>query len=435
LRLLEQVDGDCDFVIGLLETFGTSAKVQLASCSRAARVCDTATLGSEAHLLKGGAAACYATQLASSCGALERMACLETATDASSATCPSEPPEYWISMVGDVAECLDALSHNLIAIQAMRTLPPFTTLMEAYGDCTDDIVGALSNLLEAAVDAYVASHAAMIFKDEKCDIGAHDAGEEAVGIAREKLILAFAAGKALSVQDLVRTTSALSNHLAKCRPLQAETALTTVPADMFRVQSDQKLDDMRVTLESLAAEIAVLLGERMPVLVISYAEHESESVTKVEAENAVKIESAATPSAIHVPTGWIGELSCDHYALLQITGDDHSLVAALLSSFIDSLILFADNHSDQQRSLFNARSLHGAAVSMRVPRVAAAISDFIVAKKQAQDTQETADITSLESIDTHVNAIENAIHNLRDAVHELANFQQAIENGEPFSRA
>mmetsp|Transcript_37114 Transcript_37114/g.59649 ORF Transcript_37114/g.59649 Transcript_37114/m.59649 type:complete len:306 (+) Transcript_37114:661-1578(+) len=200
----------------MVQTFCIDARTKIVSCSRAARVSDTTTLRSEAHSMRGGAAACCATQLENSCGVLERSARLDqelslAINDTSSITSSAaKSPEDWKMMVEtNVAECLTQLSQNVDALTSMRTLPSFNTLQDVCAEWNNDaIVGALSDLLEVAVNAYVAAHTA-IFKEE-CNVG-----EVPFSVAREKLGLACAAADALAVRELVRTAGLLSDHLIK----------------------------------------------------------------------------------------------------------------------------------------------------------------------------------------------------------------------------
>uniref|UniRef100_A0A7S0S9T0 Histidine kinase n=1 Tax=Mantoniella antarctica TaxID=81844 RepID=A0A7S0S9T0_9CHLO len=400
LTLLEQVDGDWDFMMDMVEQLSTTAKAQLASCSLAAQACDTVTLNFEAHSLKGVAATCYATQLASSCGALERMARRErhftpTEIDTNADCAPSESPEYWKDMVDDVAEYLDAFSCNVHALGMMRMLPSFSTLTDACGDDNDDIVGALSDLLGASVDAYVAAHAA---------IYESDISEASFGFAREQLKVASVAANALSVEDLVRTTRLLSEHFAN--PPPAEETLGNEHRSVLRSQIEDRLDDMRIIVESLASETAMLLGDRMPVLDILFAD-----------------DAAARHSVMQTSSVRVGGTICDYSAIMQNAGDDHNLVAALLSSFKDSLSIFCDGVAENKYSLFDAQSLHGAAVSMCAPRVVAAVSNFIVATKAEQKDVHAAGFTHLSNAD----AVANAISDLRAAVCELTSFQGTLQ--------
>jgi len=401
--LLEQVDGDWDFMMDMVEQLSITARAQLALCSLAAQTCDTVTLNFEAHSLKGAAATCYATQLASSCGALERMARRErhftpTEIDTNADCAPSESPEYWKDMVDDVAEYLDEFACNVNALGMMRMLPSFSTLTDACGDDIDDIVGALSDLLGAAVDAYVAAYAIVCGHDES------DIREDSFGFAREKLKVANAAAGALSVEDLVRTTRLLSEHLAN--PPPAEETLGNEHRSVLGSQMEDRLDDMRIIVESLASETAMLLGDRMPVLDILFTD-----------------DAAARHSVMQTSSVRVGGTICDYSAIMQNAGDDHNLVAALLSSFKDSLSIFCDGVADKRCSLFDAQSLHGAAVSMCAPRVIAAVSNFIVATKAEQKDVHAAGFTHL----SNAYAVANSISDLRAAACELTSFQGTLQ--------
>ena len=422
LMLLEQVEGDSEFVIDLLLNFCIIAKEQLVLCSRAAQVCDIATLSFEAHSMKGGAASCCATQVANLCGALEHVARLEQNSLPAkmyAGSASSFSPEYWGNMVGDISECFDTLSHYVSALASMRTLPSFNALKDACGETNDDIIDAVSHLLEAGVNAYVAAHA-VSFKDVQCDIG-----EGPCSVAREKLGLVCAAAKTLSVEDLARTAGLLSDHLANPPP-SGDTALISV----YRTESEHRLDEMRVIIECLAAETLLVFGEKMPILAVPFVDDAHESFSK-----APKIESIFTPStSINTSTDRGGEPICDYAALLQNTKDDHKFIAALLSNFKDSLSVFCDSLANQKCSLFDAHSLHGAAVSMCAPRVVAAIHDLIVASKAANGNKNEADIVDLSVQIIDVDAVENTIRDLRAAVLELASFLQVIENVESPSR-
>ena len=427
LMSLEQVEGDMGFLVELLSHFCISAKEQLASCRRAAHVCDIATLSFEAHSMKGGAASCCATQLATSCGVLERMARLEqeyalATTDPSTTVTSAKLPEYWSTMVDDVAGCLNTLSHYVNALASMRTLPSFDALKEACGESTDDIVGALSTLLEAGVHAYVATHAA-ILKDVQCDVG-----EKPYSVAREKLGLARAAASTVSVEDLVRTAGSLSDHLANPPPLGG-----TSRGSVYRTESELRLKEMRIVIERLAAELCIIVGEKMPVLAVPFVDNALESVCTAPEIETVGVLS--TGIIVSAESTWGDEPICDYTALLQYTKDDHKFIAALLINFKDSLSMFCDGLADQKCSLFDAYSLHGAAVSMCAPRVVAAIHDLIVATKDGQRKKSTADSAdpSVQRIDA--DAMESTIQDLRAADLELAGFLQALESGEPHLHA
>jgi HPt (histidine-containing phosphotransfer) domain-containing protein len=418
LMLLEQVEGDSEFVIDLLLNFCIIAKEQLVLCSRAAQVCDIATLSFEAHSMKGGAASCCATQVANLCGALEHVARLEQNSLPAkmyAGSASSFSPEYWGNMVGDISECFDTLSHYVSALASMRTLPSFNALKDACGETNDDIIDAVSHLLEAGVNAYVAAHA-VSFKDVQCDIG-----EGPCSVAREKLGLVCAAAKTLSVEYLVRTAGLLSDHLATPPP-SGDTALISV----YRTESEHRLDEVRVTIECLAADVLLVFGEKMPVLAVPFADDAHESVGEGQ-----KFESTFTPStSITMSTDRGCEPICDYAALLQNTKDDHKFIAALLSNFKDSLSVFCDSLANQKCSLFDAHSLHGAAVSMCAPRVVAVIHDLLVASKAAQGNTNEADIVDLSVQRIDADAVERTICDLRAAVLELASFLQVIENAE-----
>jgi hypothetical protein len=168
--------------------------------------------------MRGGAAVCCATQLENSCGVLERSARLDqelsakmndTSSITSSAQAAKSPEDWKMMVENNVAECLTQLSQNVDALTSMRTLPSFDTLQDVCAEWSNDAtVGALSDLLEVAVNAYVAAHTA-IFKEE-CNVG-----EVPFSVAREKLGLACAAADALAVRELVRTAGLLSDHLIK----------------------------------------------------------------------------------------------------------------------------------------------------------------------------------------------------------------------------
>jgi len=148
---------------------------------------------------------------------------------------------------------------------------------------------------------------------------------------------------------------------------------------------------MRVTVESLAAELVIILGERMPVLDIPFAD----DVPKSAAED--------------LSTAGDSVATCDYPVLLHNTGDKHTFVVALLSSFKDSLTVFCDGLANQKCSLLDVHSLHGAAVSMCTPRVVFTIAEFFVIPH---------DRTA-------------KVRRLRAAVDELANFVRALEDGKP----
>jgi len=430
------------------KSFCSGAIAQLASCRQAAHDCDAATLQSEAHSMKGSALVCCATQLANLCGALERMARIEQETilgmtDTSSVTSsPSKSPEYWKVLVDDVAECLDELVLDMNALTSMHSLPSFGTLTDVCGKDTDAIAGALCNLLGAAVNAYVAAHAA-IFKDEECSVG-----EVSFGVAIHSLSLACTLADALSVREVVRTARVLSDHLATChRPPSLETTSTKVQQNLMRVQSEHMLDDVRVTVECLAAELHVILGERMPVLTIPFADEDPQSTVQGAQGGSLR---ALESSGTNMPVGWVSKPICDYSALLQSTGDDHTFVSALLCNFNDSLSVFSDSLTEgfdrlteqkQGLRLFDAQSLHGAAVSMFAPRVVDAISTFIVATvgahKHNDDSTITCDIvdSSLGRIRAEDSAVERAIGDMRAAIVELTHFLRAVESGEPPLRA
>ena len=437
LMSLEQVDGNLTFEVDMLQRFCISAKEQLASCSRAARVCDIATLSSQAHSMRGGAAACCATQLATSCGALEQMARLEqdrilTMTDTSPALSSSKTrlgqlwsPESWTTMVDDVAECLNKLSRHVGALASMHMLPFSTILVAACGDFNENMVSALSSLLEVAVSAYVAAHAA-IATDEDCGIS-----EAPFSDARERLGLACAATNTLSVEALESTMGLLSDHLAdEHRSSLSDNTSTRVHRNVYRIQSQKRLDDMRVIVEALAAELALILGDRMPLLVVPFTEDDSNSVAGSQVGYTEEHTSSVAP--INLLANWIIEPICDYSALLQNTGDDHKFVVALLRSFCNGLSILYDRLVNQSSLPFDAQSLHAAAVSMCVPRVVAAISDFIVATVDVQDASVVIDDLELRRVSAV--AVEIAISDVRVAVDELAKFLQAVENGEPPSR-
>jgi len=150
---------------------------------------------------------------------------------------------------------------------------------------------------------------------------------------------------------------------------------------------------------------------------------------------------ALEPSGVNMSAGWASEPICDYCMLLQITGHDDKFVVALLGNFKDSLSVFSDSLAEQpQRSrLFDAQSLHGAAVSMCTPRVVAAISDFIVATTMgcyAQNddgavTGDVADSGAPGMLGAEDSGIERAIGEVRVAVDELAHFLRAVESGVP----
>ena len=431
---LDQVDGDLDFVIDMLQTFCVGAQEQLESCSRAARVCDIATLRSEAHSMKGGAAACCATQLTNSCGALERMACLEqdamsAKADTSAASSSSKSPENWRLMVDNIRECLETLSHSVDALALMRTLPFFSMLKDVNDDYA---VEALSDMLQAAVNAYVAVHAA-ILKDEECNVS-----EERFNVAREMLNLACAAATALSVEPLVRTMGSLWKHLETRRLSQCgDTVITRGNDNVCRVRAEFELDNMRVTVESLAAQLVLILGERMPILAVPLVADEPESAVEAWAQKVAEIESIAVANnGLFVSSDGTSDAICDYNALMQNTGDDHKFVVALLNSFKDSLTIFDNGLADWKCSLFDAGSLHGAAVSMCVPRIVAALSNFMVATKAAQHFETVTDITDgLGVAALNDSAVRVSIREFRAATYQLARSLHALENGELSYRA
>ena len=439
LMSLNQVNGDWESVIDTLQRFCIRSKEKLMLCSRAAHVCDTATLSSVAHAMQDGALACYAVQLASSCGILERIACrqqdsIPAETNASSSTALSlELSEYLKRLVGDVAECLDTLTHDVNALASMRTLPSWGTFNKACADYKSaEIVDALSNLLVAAVSAYVAAHDA-VFQNEERAIS----DEVPSGVARAKLSFVCAAANALSVADLVLTAEKLSEHLAK-RPLSPprETLSSVHATNVYRLESQRKLYDVRITVECLAAELSLVLGEAMPVLKdIPFAHGDLEPAVRAYARNSLQMCSSNNTLA-----GWVGEPFCDYSMLMHNTGDDHNLVTALLSSFKDSFFIFCDSLAPDQTQgglLFDAQSLHGAAVSLCAPRAVATITNFIIASKHKR-SNETSDIVdpSVKLPLLTEDALERSINELRAAGHELAAFLQALENrGQPSRRA
>ena len=447
LMSLDQADGDLDFFMDVLYTFCINAKEQLAFLYCAACARDIVRLRYEAHSMKGGAATCCAMHLANSCGALERMARLEqdsisATTDKSAASsspelveyCP-ESAEYWKCMVDNIARCLDILllSHNALA--SMRTLP-FNTLKELCSDYSNHkIAGRLSSLLETAVDAYVAVHASMILEDEDCNLS-----EAPFSVARGQLSLAREAATALSGEDLVRTTEVLSDHLAQCclsqSPRSAVSAYCghrSLP-QFLRSAGELKLDDMRVTVESLAAELALILGDSMPVLAVPFVDDVPEPVVKARSRRAsLELSDSISPSTITLASvEGVGEPICDYNALMQNTGDDHKFVAALLNNFKNSLVIFDDGLADENGSLFDARSLHGAAVSMCAPRVVASLSDYIVATKAAQNSQaaRSTDIANAPNANGNdADAVETSVRDFRAAVEQLIRDLHMLENG------
>ena len=76
------------------------------------------------------------------------------------------------------------------------------------------------------------------------------------------------------------------------------------------------------------------------------------------------------------------------------------------------------NDEDEKHLLFDAHSLHGAAVSMCAPRVIAVLSDIIVTIKGSRGVGMNASIDELQA-----------------AVKEFGMFTQALESGDPPSHA
>ena len=474
------MDGDWDFVMDMLSRFCVIAKEQLELCVKAANSRDVAALNFEAHSIKGGAATCCAAKLAASCGTLERMARIEkqrlesdstVTNDAAAATSPPPPPppssEDWMRKVDDVAACLSKVSDNVNALSSMRTLI-FNSLKDVCGGYTDDIVGALTDLLEVSVNAYISACAAINPKKTTADNNVDESrlppGEAPFTVAREKLCLARAAANALSIDDLARTMGLLSDHLAKASPRVTAAAAaggspskTTTALDLdekaFRVQSEHRLYDVRGTVEALAAELALILGEKMPVIAVPFDEEDSAGggagsgeasallagsrrKSRASRESADRSESGDEDFYDLETTDWVGEPICNYYALIQNIGEDHKFVAALLSDFNDSLSKFSSDvtrgvgassgdQDEKKPVLFEAHILHGAAVSMCAPRVTAAISDFIVAIKEAQED----DINDENTID------EDTVGNVQSAADEFARFVEALEKGDPPSTA
>lgn len=466
---LEQVDGDWDFAMHMATSFCAGAKAQVELCRQAARDCDTAVLQFEAHSLKGGAAVCFAIQLANACATLEHTARLvrgdtfsETTGDSSIAPAPSKSPECWTAMVDDIAECLDELVRDVDALASMRTWPCLDALTDVCGEDVDAIPGKLSDLFESAVNAYIAAHAAIFSTGEECGVG-----EVCVSVAIKKLSIAYAVANTLSVGDLARTIGALSDHLTTHSPPPLETVRSSTKVqlqDFTRMQAEHMLDDVRVTVECLAAELELILGERMPVLAIPFDDDQLESLT-VGGSQETNL-WALDPSGVRVSAaGWVVEPICDYSALLQNTGDDNTFIMAVLSNFRDSLSVFSASLAewDEHSQLFDAQSLHGAAVSMCAPRVVAAISDIIVATMgclhnkenavagdiitDANATRRRADEAVIEYATGEVRdadaerrcadeaGVERAIGEVRAAVDELAHFLQEVLDGEPPLRA
>jgi CheY-like chemotaxis protein len=173
---------------------------QVERCRRAALTADTEVLGFEAHSMKGGAAVCFAVELAAACARLEDLAKgrrvpRDSASPGDGGGFLGSPrttftEHDWALPVEDVAQALEKLAHYVKAVGAMHMLP-YHELKERCGDHTDDIVAALSALLEAAVRAYIAAHAAVMH-----------GSEETVEAAMAALESAAAAAQAVSADDL-----------------------------------------------------------------------------------------------------------------------------------------------------------------------------------------------------------------------------------------
>jgi HPt (histidine-containing phosphotransfer) domain-containing protein len=184
----------------LLEGYCTGAIEQVERCRRAALTADTEVLGFEAHSMKGGAAVCFAVELAAACARLEDLAKgrrvpRDSASPGDGGGFLGSPrttftEHDWALPVEDVAQALEKLAHYVKAVGAMHMLP-YHELKERCGDHTDDIVAALSALLEAAVRAYIAAHAAVMH-----------GSEETVEAAMAALESAAAAAQAVSAGDL-----------------------------------------------------------------------------------------------------------------------------------------------------------------------------------------------------------------------------------------
>jgi len=311
------------------------------------------------------------------------------------------------------------------ALTSMRMLPSFNILKDVCGDWNSNaIVGTLSHLLEVAVSAYVASHAT-IFKDN------HEIGEVPFSVAREKLSLACAAADTLSVEDLVRDAGLLLHHLTQSS--SGDSLTTKAHVDVYRIQTERKLvlDRMRVTVESLAAELVMILGERMPTFNIPFADDVPKLATGSCAGTLVGIESIVAPSGTILLVNGVSEPACDYSALMQNTGDDHKFVSALLSSFKETLVSFCEGVDRQHHSMFDMQSLHGAAVSMFLPRVVDAIATIIaVASMDAQTARHmTADVADVHYKRNDADAVGYHSRDLRAAVDELARFIQTLEDG------
>jgi hypothetical protein len=277
-----------------------------------------------------------------------------------------------------------------------------------------------------------------------------------------KLSLAYTVANTLYVEDLARAIGALSDHLTTHSPPPLEIVRSSTKLqlqDLTRMQGEHVLDNVRVTVECLAAELGLILGERMPVLAIPFADDQLESST-VGGSQGTNL-WALDPSGVRVSAaGWVFEPICDYSALLQNTGDDDTFVMAVLSNFRDNLSVFSASLAawDEHSQLFDAQSLHGAAVSMCVPRVVAAISEIIVATmghlrnnenvvdgditKDANANRRHADEAVIEYATGEVRdadakrrcadeaVVERAIDEVRAAVDELTHFLQEVLDGE-----
>jgi|AntAceMinimDraft_5_1070358.scaffolds.fasta_scaffold24711_2 CheY-like chemotaxis protein len=173
-----------------------------------------------------------------------------------------------------------------------------------------------------------------------------------------------------------------------------------------------------------AGVLSLIHGEAMPVFDVPFARDDPELAVKAHATTSLE----ESNSIVNMLAGMVGEPFCDYFSLMHNTGDDHNLVVALLSSFKDSFSSFCDGLAlDTQCSLFDAQSLHGAAVSLCAPTAVAAITNFVIATKDVR-TNETANMADPNVTLLKADAVANAIVGLQAADYKLAGFIHALEN-------
>jgi HPt (histidine-containing phosphotransfer) domain-containing protein len=105
--------------------------------------------------MKGGAAVCFAVELAAACARLEDVAKQRVQRDSGGSSNASGPTVAattadLVLLVERVAADLDKLAHYVKAVGAVHMLP-FHELKNQFGDHTDGIVAVLSALIEATV--------------------------------------------------------------------------------------------------------------------------------------------------------------------------------------------------------------------------------------------------------------------------------------------